>query len=91
MLNFKPAFAIPPGETIMEFIDEGYIKKEELIKKLDMSKTDFQSFVQGNIAITKDIADKLEEALGVHFQFWLNLEKNYQKDKKRLDELARFL
>ena len=47
-----------------------------------MSESEFQKLIKGDIVITKNIANKLEASLGVQAQFWLNLESNYQEDKK---------
>ena len=54
------------------------------MKELNMSEPEFQNFIKGDIVITKDIAVKLETFLGVQAQFWLNLDSNYQEDKKKL-------
>ena len=39
-----------------------------------------EMLVYSIVPITKDVAKKLEKALGIHTQFWLNFESIYQQD-----------
>ena len=89
--EYMPSIAIPPGETIKEYIDALGITQVELAASLGITTKHLSNIINGNAPITYDTALKLETVLGPSAQFWMNLESNYQLDKARLkvlDELS---
>lgn len=42
--------------------------------------------MKGKLELTQDIADQLEDALGIPSSFWLNLEGMYRDKLKRISK-----
>ena len=84
---FEPTVAIPPGETIKENMAFLGMNQEELAARLDISSKQLCKIIKGTAPITNNTALQLENVFGPKADFWLNLEANYQLNKKRLNKL----
>ena len=83
--EYRPDTAIAPGETIREMIDEFHMTRLELASGLNLSEDEVSQLLNGERQITFEIATELELVLGLHPDFWMNLEKNYQSAKTRIE------
>lgn len=94
---YRPAVAIPPGETILEMLQDKGMTQTEFAERMGRPLNKLNEIINGKRAITPDTACSLELVLGLTAQFWLNLETNYQlalkrlEARKRLEEEAKFL
>ena len=81
---------IPPGEHLEEGIEYIGMTEQELADKMGMSEQAIGELIRGEMAVTQDIADKLELVLGVPSHMWVNLEARYQRtlEVKREREAA---
>jgi len=79
---------IPPGETIIEQLEEWGITKKEFADRMGYSQKHIIDIISGKAGISIEISNKLESVLGVDADFWLNLEKKYKLSlaKKLKDE-----
>jgi len=78
MNQYKPDYAIPPGETIKDILCDVFGIGEGKLEKL----------LNGDIRITKRIAKNIVNLFGgVGEQFWINADKNYIKTKKKLNKI----
>lgn len=87
-LSFSPDWAVPPGETLQEIIDDLGMSQAELANRLERPKKLVNEIIQGKAAITPDTAIQLERVLGLKAQFWLNLEQNYREALARQKDRA---
>ncbi len=78
-----------PGVTLKEHIDYIEMTQEELAEKLDISNQKLEELIQGKTPFTREISDALEELLDIPASFFLNLEKTYQKDLLKIEELEK--
>lgn len=76
--KYESPIAIPPGETIKEFLDELGMTQKEFAVRMDISEKHLTQIIKGTVELTRDTATKLEVILGVESSFWLNLENNYR-------------
>lgn len=83
---FLPAIAIPPGESIKEYLEIFKMTQSELAIRLGITPKHLVSMLKGNTSITYETALKLERVIGPSAEFWINLESNYQLDKARIEE-----
>ena len=74
----KNHIAVPPGETIKEQLEIWEITKAEFLSRMGMSEDE--------MALTPDIASRLESALSIDKGFWLGLEGLYREDLKKVEE-----
>ena len=89
--GFLPSIAIPPGETIKDYLESLGMKQNELATRLDMSVKHLSNIITGSAPITYETALKLEAVIGPSAEFWINLENNYQLDKARLEEQSKLI
>lgn len=89
--NFLAAIAIPPGETIHEYMDYLGMNQQELAVRLEMSVKHLNNILNGKSPITYETALKLETVIGPSAEFWMNLESQYQLNKARLEKEAEML
>ncbi len=77
--KFTPDYAIPPGETLLETIEELSITPKELSLRMDLSLDSINQLINGDIFLNREITLKLEEITGVEATFWSSLESQYRK------------
>ena len=86
---FAPDWASPPGDTIVDLIEERGWTQAELAERLGYSARHVSRLVQGKVALTEDAALRLEPLLGANAGFWLTREARYRERAVRL-KAARF-
>lgn len=86
-LEAKKQLLSPPGETILETIENLRISQSELGERLGKSKAKTSDLINGKTSITNETARKLEMVLGISASFWLNLEKEYQEEILEIEKL----
>ncbi|OTA17658.1 transcriptional regulator [Xenorhabdus vietnamensis] len=84
--DFKPDWISPPGDTIVELLDEFGLSVEELSKKIGLSPKKGQQLIDGKLTICESIASRLESTLRVSSGFWLTRDSQYQNFKLQLQE-----
>ncbi len=85
--KYESPMAIPPGETIKEFIDELGMTQKEFAIRMDISEKHLTHIIKGSVELTRDIACKLELILGIESSFWLNLENSYREALAKFKEV----
>ncbi|NQS99406.1 MAG: ImmA/IrrE family metallo-endopeptidase [candidate division Zixibacteria bacterium] len=86
---YKCPIAIPPGETIKRIIIARNITQNELATRMGRPKQEISYLINGKRTITLETAKQLEYVLGIKASFWLNIERDYQETKARLEEEER--
>jgi HTH-type transcriptional regulator/antitoxin HigA len=81
-----PYIAICPGATLKEELKARGIKQKDFAEQIGMQATHLSELINGKITLTKEIAFKLEEALGISAVFWLGLQNQYDYDKMKIEE-----
>ena len=74
---------IHPGEIISDILEERSLTQKELAQRAGISETSLSEVIHGKKDISKELAMGLERALDVPRSFWLNLQANYDAEKKR--------
>ncbi len=83
-IGFSPDIAIPPGETLQEFLDSLAMTQVDLAKRTGLTTKTINEIIKGKAPITQETALKLESVFGIPASFWNNLEANYQETRARL-------
>ena len=84
-----PDVAIPPGELLADTLAAKGISQTELAKRTGRPIQALNEIIKGKKAITPETALELERVLGTPAYIWLNLERDYQYNKARLEDLRR--
>ncbi|HMQ87316.1 MAG TPA: helix-turn-helix domain-containing protein [Flavilitoribacter sp.] len=87
--QIKEALLTCPGDTIQETIDSIGMPQRELAERLGYPSNKLNQLIKGDISLTRDMAAKLENVLGIPAGTWLELERMYQEEKLELEETAR--
>lgn len=84
-----PAVATHPGSVLKKELKARGIKQKDFAEAIGMPAPNLSELIKGKRNITEAIAIKLEEALGIPYQSWMNLQNRYHyvvKCRKELDE-----
>jgi HTH-type transcriptional regulator / antitoxin HigA len=77
-------YAVPPGETLRELLDERGLSQRDLARRADLSPKHVNRLLQGLVPLSADIAQRLELVIGVPARIWNAREAEYRSDLERL-------
>ena len=86
-LNAMPDWTSPPGETILDVLEERGWSQAELAERTGFTRKHINQLMKGSAGITEETALKLERVLGSTAGFWLTREAQYRESLARLAEL----
>lgn len=92
--EFHPDYAVPPGEILEYELELRGMRQKELSARTGITAKHLISIIKGESAVTPPTAIKLERALGMPVDYWLNLEAQYREvlaRKSEQEQLARDL
>jgi HTH-type transcriptional regulator/antitoxin HigA len=72
------AWISPPGDTIVDLLDERGWSKKELAARLDCTPKHVSELLKGDAPIHGELASKLSMVLGSTSEFWLQREASYR-------------
>ena len=90
--SFKPDYAFPPGDTLLETLETLGLTQKELATRMGRPLKTINQIIKGAAQIMPETALQLEKVTGVPASFWNNAESNYREriarlqDEKRLQE-----
>jgi HTH-type transcriptional regulator / antitoxin HigA len=87
--RYIPDKVSPPGETLLEAIEERGISQADLADRIRLSRKALHRIVTGEASISSEMAFRLECALGIPEHFWHNRERQYRELLARADQTAR--
>lgn len=77
--------ATHPGEVLAAELEERGITQKAFAKQIGMRPSHLSELINGKRNVTMAIADKLQEALGIDAQSWMNLQIQYNYDIKKAE------
>jgi len=83
-VSFLPDWVSPPGETILDFLDEQGLSSYDLAQEIDSTIENTQQLLRGEWPINADLATKLTEIVGGSPAFWLTREEQFRAGLERL-------
>jgi len=78
---------IHPGESLFEVLEDREMSQKELAIRTGKTEKHISTVVNGIKPISVTFAKKLEYALGIEAEFWMNLQSNYDKELLEFEEL----
>lgn len=84
-MAYNPNKAIHPGHIIARALEREEMTQKNLSERTGLTEKHLSQIINGEASITVETALLLENALGGAASFWINLEKNYQETRARLD------
>ncbi|MFE0326739.1 ImmA/IrrE family metallo-endopeptidase [Streptomyces sp. NPDC058960] len=80
----EPDYAVPPGSTILEFLEESGMTQREFALRSGLSTKHLNQLIKGIVSLSPEVAERLEKVTGIKTRFWNRLEADYQSTRKRL-------
>ncbi|VTR62449.1 XRE family plasmid maintenance system antidote protein [Actinobacillus pleuropneumoniae] len=90
-LIYNPNYAVPPGETLLDTLEELNMTQAELAKRMNRPTKTINEIIKGKAEITPTTALELEMTTGVPAQLWNNLERNYRTQLASIKERESFI
>ena len=84
--EYMPDIVSPPGETLLEMLEERGMKQVELAKRTGRAKRTINEIIKGKAPISPETALLFERVLGAPASFWNNRERNYRENLARQAE-----
>jgi addiction module HigA family antidote len=84
----SPAYATPPGDTLLETINALGMSQVELESRTGINKKTINRIIKGKEPITQKTALAFEKVLKVPAHFWLNMDNRYRQHLARQAEVA---
>jgi HTH-type transcriptional regulator/antitoxin HigA len=84
----SPAYATPPGDTLLEAINALGMSQVELESRTGINKKTINRIIKGKEPITQKTALAFEKVLKVPAHFWLNMDNRYRQHLAREAEAA---
>jgi len=84
--EYVPDVVSPPGETLMEMLEERGMSQAELAERTGRPKKTINEIIKGKATITPATALQLERVLGAPASFWNNREQHYRESLARQAE-----
>lgn len=82
---FAPDWASPPGDTMLDIIEERGWTQTELAQRMGFSSKHINQLIKGKVPLTEDAAVRLERVLGSSVGFWLAREARFRERCARLE------
>ena len=86
IIGLSSDFIIHPGETLVEVLKDRKMSQKELAIRTRMTEKYISAVINGQENISSSFANKLEYVLGIEKEFWMNLQANYEREKKDVRE-----
>jgi plasmid maintenance system antidote protein VapI len=87
--EFNPDYAVAPGATLKELLEERGISQSALAVRTGMAEKTISQIVNGIAPITYETAEKFELALGAPANFWNQRELTYRQALARAEATER--
>lgn len=84
LMDFNPNWVSIPGSTIQDVIIAKKISIAKVATQMKRTKKFVDDLINGQEAITNDVATGLADCLGANANFWLSREKQYREALERV-------
>lgn len=76
---FAPDWVSPPGDTILDLLEERGWTQQQLADRLGFSLKHVNQLTKGKVPLSEDAAIRLQNVLGAPVGFWLTREAQYRE------------
>ena len=81
--NYKPNYAIHPGEDIADFIGYRNWSQRELAQRTGLHENTISNIINGKDSITPEVAERFGRVFGMKKSFFINLQTLYDETLPR--------
>ena len=83
--HYHPQIVLPPGDTLVEVLEERGMTQAELAARTGLSTKHINEIAKGRAPITTETSLLLERETGVSARVWVNLETAFRAHESRMD------
>lgn len=76
--EFRPDWVCPPGATILAAMRRRDLSASHFRAKCGLSSDAYEGLIEGTVAISPELAERLTSALGASCDFWLRRDRLYR-------------
>lgn len=87
--SFAPDWVSPPGDTMLDLLEERDWTQQQLADRLGYSLKHVNQLIKAKVPLTEDAAVRLQSVLGASVGFWLTREAQYRERVAVLDAAER--
>jgi len=84
--NTIPFLATHPGEVLLDEIKANVFSQSDFAKKIGLKKSQLNEIIRGKRNINAELAILFEKALAIDAEYWMEIQKNYDLDKARINK-----
>ena len=84
--EFRPDWTSPPGDTIVDILQEKNITDTAFAALMDLSWEDASDLLQGRSTVTLTVARRLTRTLGASVEYWMSRDYQYRQDSRGFHE-----
>jgi len=84
--DFAPLWAIPPGRTIADAMASKGMAAAQLAHSMELDLDDLNDLLNGRLALTAQLAARLETLIGASAGFWLRREEHYRSQLAEVNQ-----
>lgn len=77
--SFAPDWVSPPGDTILDLLEERDWTQNQLADRLGYSTKHVSQLINGKVPLSEDAAIRLQNVFGASAGFWLTREAQYRQ------------
>ena len=77
--EYKPDYCAPPGTTIRETVEFKGMTRHQFGKSIGLNGFEVDDLYRGSLAISAELAAKIEQATGVRAHVLLNMERAWRE------------
>jgi len=81
--QYNPDIVSCPGQTIAELLEERSMDFIYFARQMELTNAQMMSLLFGEIELTSEMAQKLEQVFGASAKFWENSEANYREWRRK--------
>jgi len=82
-----PGSVPPPGETLLEWLEQNHQTQAWLARKIGTSSKHVNRIIKGHAAYTAEMALRMATVTGISARFWMHLQADYQINQARIQLL----
>ncbi len=87
---FAPDWVSPPGDTVLDLLEERSWTQAQLAERLGYSQKHVNQLIKGKVPLTEDAAIRLQNVLGAPVGFWLKREAQFRERAALMDAANRY-
>lgn len=88
--NKTPRRAVHPSEIIKDELEARGISRKEFSGRMGMKASNVSRLLRGDNDITVQVAEKLEEALGIPASHWTGMQHEYNKSAREIAQRDKY-